>query len=391
MLHLSAGRPISCGVRHREEPVKIAATLQPLLDASRREVPSLLKQLQVGQILPARVLAEVQPGLLRLQIAATALLARSQVSLAAGTPLRLEVVRPGPMPELRILNEAGRPDARDALVRSALARQLPAADVRQGIATLRTQPLTATQSEALRQLASVLHVAGVDPVRADAAQLRRAVALSGLFHEARLAAGAAAEPADLKAQLLKLLATLKGGTGQVQQPGGPPDGEAAAPSRDASADSLLNRLIRLVEGSVARIQLQQTAALPVDESQRQVWQFDLPIRLPDETDDVALRIEREDGREGASGDVGWAVNLAFDFDTIGTLQCRIALSGERVATTFWCEQANTGQRLQRRLPALREGLEAQGLEVVHLAGVVGEPADPLIPIPMPDTLLDERA
>ena len=76
--------------------MKISTTLQPLIDATRREVPALLKQLRVGQILQARVLGEPQAGLLRLQIATTELLARSRVSItpgkrvvdAAGRPLR---------------------------------------------------------------------------------------------------------------------------------------------------------------------------------------------------------------------------------------------------------------------------------------------------------------
>ena len=39
----------------------------------------------------------------------------------------------------------------------------------------------------------------------------------------------------------------------------------------------------------------------------------------------------------------------------------------------------------------REAFEAQGLEVVHLGGVLGEPTEPLISVPVPDSLLDERA
>ncbi|MGB5253287.1 MAG: hypothetical protein WBN68_11235, partial [Sedimenticolaceae bacterium] len=65
--------------------MKIPATLLPLVvDVGRREIPSLLKQLQVGQTLQAQVLSQVQPGLLRLQIATTELLARSQLMLPPG-------------------------------------------------------------------------------------------------------------------------------------------------------------------------------------------------------------------------------------------------------------------------------------------------------------------
>ena len=79
----------------------------------------------------------------------------------------------------------------------------------------------------------------------------------------------------------------------------------------------------------------------------------------------------------------WAVNLAFQFDTIGTLQCRIALAGEHVSATFWCERSATHERMEKRLPVLRQAFEAQGLQVIRLAGVLGAPPEPLIKVPIP--------
>jgi len=381
------------GNRHQQDrPVKISATLQPLLDAARHDTSSLLKQLQVGQTLPARVLAELQPGLVRLQLATVELLARSQVRLPAGTELRLEVVKGQPLPELRILSDPTPQDPRQQIVRSALARELPARDVRQTAMELRALAQTPKQTDALRQFAAILQDAGVRPHQLSPERLQRAVTLSGLFHEARLAAGAPVEPGDTKTRLLQLLSVL----GEASAPGRrpvphAPGAETGAQTQRPGEDSLLGRLIRLVEGSVARIQLQQSAALPSDEPQRQAWQLDLPIHLPDGTDDVTLRIEREARRDAADAAPEWSVNLAFQFDTIGNLQCRITLAGDRVATTFWCEQPLTQARVERRLPNLKDALEAQGLEVVHLAGIVGDPPQPLMRVPVPQNLLDERA
>ena len=117
------------------------------------------------------------------------------------------------------------------------------------------------------------------------------------------------------------------------------------------------------------------------------------VTVMDARDHVAgnCHTERDADSGGRGGGSGWSVNLAFQFDTIGTLQCRIGLSDERVATTFWCETPATHARVEERLPVLRQALEAQGLEVVHLTGMVGESGVPLIHIPMPDSLLDERA
>jgi hypothetical protein len=371
--------------------VKISTTLQPLIDATRREVPALLKQLRVGQILQARVLGEPQAGLLRLQIATTELLARSRVSITPGSRLKLEVVKGQPLPELRILREPTRQEQQQQAVRSAMGRQMPAAEVRQGLSELRTQAQGPQQTAAVRQLSAIFQQTAVRADRLTPGQLQRTIAHSGIFHESQLTAGA--PPDDTKTRLLRLLAVLGEDSAARIKTASPQStgAEQPADARGPVGDALLNRLIRLIEGSISRIQLQQAAALPAEDGQRQAWQLDLPIQLPGETHDMMLRIEREAAKDHLGGAPAWAVNLAFDFDTIGSLQCRVALAGERVSATFWCEQASTHSRVERRLPVLQEALEAQGLQVVHIAGVLGDPPEPLLRVPMPDVLLDERA
>jgi hypothetical protein len=382
--------------------VKIPATLLPLVvDVGRRETPSLLKQLQVGQTLQAQVLSQLQPGLLRLQIATTELLARSQLMLPPGQRLQLEVIKGQPLPELRILPQVAAPDRQQLAVRSALARQLPPAEVRaalrSAIGEASHQAAPVRQREAAELFSTILRSAGVRLDQLNPATLRHAIRHSGLLHEARLATvGMPPDAADNKTQQLQLLQLLirLGSDGKTKQKDiaePPPNNEQTANTKAALGDSLINRLMRLVEGSLARIQLQQAASLPNEEGQRQVWQLDLPIQLPDQTHEARLRIEREASGGDQGETASWAVNLAFQFDTIGGLQCRIVLAGERVSTTFWSDRASTHERVGQRLPVLREAFEAQGLEVVHLGGVLGEPTEPLISVPVPDSLLDERA
>jgi hypothetical protein len=372
--------------------MKIPVTLQPLLDPGRRELPSLLQQLRIGQTLPAKVLEQVQPGLIRLQIATTALLARSQLPLPAGAQLKLEVIRTLPRPELRILQTAGPREQQQQAVRGAMARQLPPGEVRHTGTLLAAQARPGREADGLRQFNAIQQGNGVRLTQLGPAQVRQAVMNSGILHEARLAAHLPADTGDTKTRLLQLLALLRPDTRPGIKEARAPDSaaEEAKPAR-AGGDALLNRLVRLIEGSVSRIQLQQAATLPTEEGQRQAWQIDLPIHLPDETHDAMLRIEREEAgdRDGASAT--WSVNLVFRFDSIGKLQCRIGLAEERVSATFWCERSETFRRVEARLPSLQEALEAQGLEVVHIAGVLGDPPEPLIRVPMPDKLLDEHA
>lgn len=382
--------------------MKIPASLQPLLPARSTGIPSLLNQLQVGQVLHGKVVGQVQPGLLRLQIAATELLARSQVQVPEGTRLKLEVVQKTPLPELKIIQAPTIRDIQLRAMRSAISRQLPPAEVRQALNSIRQQPMTERQAEVVRQLTTVLQSSGLKPDQLTAPQLRQAVSQSGILHEARLlqsiqgtagAQTALAIPADTKMQLLQVLAQLAPELAMKQQHAGKQAsaGELVARARESAGDGLLSRLIRLIEGSISRVQLQQTAAMPLDDSPRQAWQLDLPIQLPDASSEAMLRIQREAPDREQGGDPTWSVNIAFQFDSIGTLQCRVALAGDRVSTTFWCEREQTHMRVERRLPTLRQALEAQGLEVVHLAGVLGDPPEPLINVPRPDLLLDERA
>lgn len=376
--------------------MKIPLTLQPLLDAVGRPSPTLVEQLRVGQTLPARVLEQLQPGLLRLQLASTVLLARSRVALEPGTRLNLEVTKPYPLPELKILRPLTLQQIRDQVVRAALPRQLPPAEARTEMAALRQAHPPAGkpgQDNPLQRFGRITDTQGARLDRLSAPEIQRALSHSGLFHEARLAAGVGSPAGDTKLQLLQLLGQLRGEQadpkGRMASRAG--DAEGAGLLRGSAADGLLPRLLRLIEGSLARIQLQQASALPQDDPQRQAWQLDLPLHFGDETQDAYLRIAREAGAGGLDAAATWAVSLSFSFTTIGTLQCRVALAGDRLSATFWCEQPKTLADIERRLPSLQQAFEAQGFEVVHLAGLVGEPSEPMAALPLPDKLLDERA
>jgi hypothetical protein len=368
--------------------LKADGALQAISRSAPGAVPRLIEALQVGQLIQARVTANPQPGLLRLQIGQTELTARSPVDIPRDTRLQLQVVSRLPVPELRILGrlEASRPA--QYLLRDALARQLPAAESRQALQALSRAPLTPAQSNLVAEATRILDSSGLRPRQLSGSGLRQALEQSGLFHEARLLTHGAPGSADTKARLLQLLARLTP-TQQV-----PADPEAALPSPRGPgahpADAVLARLGAVLEGAVSRIQLHQAAALQGDDGQRQVWQIDLPILLSEEAHQLMLRIEREAAAERADQS-SWTVKLSFEFDSIGRLQSRIALSGTRVAATFWCERGSTLQRLEQRLPVLHEALVAQGLEVVRLAGVEGSPPEPLFTLPVTEALVDERA
>jgi hypothetical protein len=375
--------------------VKIPLTLKPLLPAGTTQVGTLLQQLQPGQLLQAKVLGQVRPSVLKLQIATLEILARSPVSLTPGTKLQLEVTRTIPQPLLRILREPTMPDTvqRERAVRHAMPRQVPLSETHRAVEALRANATTPGQAELADRVATILRDAAVKPHQVSPAAVQKALHASGLFLEARLAQGAPFVAPDLKLGLLKLLRALTGKTSTTPSDGTSPNQDTGETrqARAVSNEAFLQRLVRLIESAVARVQLNQAASLPAEESPRQAWQIDLPVHTGNRDDDIQLRIERDSAQDGEDGGAGWSVNLVFEFDSIGRLKCRIGLNGDRVAASFWCANDATHVRLQQRLPVLEKGLQAQGLEVVHMSSRLGDPGDDPIRISVPTSLLDERA
>lgn len=394
-----------------------------------RLVRELLSSLRPGQQLQARVLAASSAEFARLLIQDIAITARTGRALSPGQLLTLTVLKAGAQPQLRVENGPRPPTAQDVL-RLALPRQLPLRDTLTGLGQLaeRALPLlSANAREALRNL--------IDrnmPLRQlTGAGVRQAVSESGLFTEARLARGQAPEAADRKAMLLRLAAQMPprpatGGGAELARhqapavltPSGPgsahppleplsratllattlgqvrgaePAAAAQAGASQTPEQLVLDRLWRLVDASLARIQSHQVASLPADDSARPAWQLEVPIAVPGgPTQVVELRIEQEaPDAEQPSPESGWLVTIGFLFAELGPVKAGVRLASGRISTTFWCEQAAAAQRFEHHLPQLQAALEAAGLEVGHLAASQGTP--PGAPARGPDQLLDERA
>ena len=378
--------------------MEIRPTLTALLDTSRPDTAPLLQRLQPGQTLQATVLALPRSGVAELQIGLTALLAHTRLPLQPGMQLQLEVTRLQPLPELRLLADPQPVSGRDQVLLTALPRQLPLPQVFTRIAeVLRTAgdtlppPLRALLAE------TVTRATG-NPRHMDPTRVAEQVRSSGIFLEGRLARGEL-PAADLKLNLLRLLDTIR--TATERAPTAEPNRPAGEMPLPAPADSSqgqaarwsLELLQRQVESALARIHTQQAASLPAEPGTRQVWQFDLPLFAAPHYESVMVRIEREAETESrrATADPGWSITLRFDFASTGRIHARIAVQGEQVSSTFWCENPETEGRLDHALPRLEAAFRSAGLEVGRLASLSGAPPDP-VDLPKPaQGMLDARA
>lgn len=195
------------------------------------------------------------------------------------------------------------------------------------------------------------------------------------------------EPKLKAEQLLRALQNeqdTRTGKSETLRPGEPSTAHGG-PQR-----ALVDRLLQLVEGGLARIQTHQGATLARGEDGQQIWQFELPLARGPNREEVMVRLEREAEGKTPAAPPRWTATLRFAFDSLGSIEARLLLEGERLSSTFWCERAATEQRFAGRLPELEKGLRKVGLEIGRLSAVQGTPPDPLdLPKP-PAGLLDTR-
>lgn len=253
--------------------------------------------------------------------------------------------------------------------------------------------------------------------------LREAVARSGLFLEAGLAANppGATPIADLKAALLALRAAFAG-----EAPGPQParpnleapapraaDALARPPARtEASTSAIATDLPKIVEGALERVKLLQFASLPshpdiaVSDERAQglrlALSLPLAVRGPDQPQTAAIGIViqhqpqalpvtpfAEQG-ESTSPEEGfpWKVRLALDLEETGPIQAEIALRGQAIAVTLWAERRETAARARAGIGSLNDALREAAFEVTRLEIKDGRPMGQN---PPPILALDRRS
>ncbi|WID97835.1 flagellar hook-length control protein FliK [Bosea vestrisii] len=274
-------------------------------------------------------------------------------------------------------------------------------------------------------LAQRLPTAETRPVTAET--LKAAVARSGVFLEARQAAGEAPTPqTDLKAALQSLRDLLKPAvegaptarpplpgettTEATPQPGrsairSTPEQDAAAstpakarpaPPRDGlltpqpAAEPSLNSAARpatiaqalfgQAEAALDRIALAQYASLPqeaarLDQQPPARWLTEIPLALPNGTAVLPLEIERDPPQSGsATPDAPlWRVRFALDVEPLGALQGVVTLQGRAIGVSFWAEREETSRLLRQATPDLETSLLRSRFDSAEFEVFTGHP------------------
>lgn len=276
-------------------------------------------------------------------------------------------------------------------------------------------------------LAQRLPATEARPVTAET--LKAAVARSGVFLEARQAAGEApTSQTDLKAALQSLRDLLKpavegasaarrqlpfpGETTSeaAPQPGRPalrstPEQDAAAstpakprpaPPRDglltpqpatepsltsaARPAAIAQALFGQAEAALDRIALAQYASLPqevarLDQQPPARWLTEIPLALPNGTAVLPLEIERDPPQSGSATPEAplWRVRFALDVEPLGALQGVVTLQGRAIGVSFWAEREDTSRLLRQATPDLETSLLRSRFDSADFEVFTGHP------------------
>jgi hypothetical protein len=414
--------------------------------------------LQPGEIVDALVLALLDNGLVRLQVPDGTIDVRTAVPLAVGAKVRLAVsgtsaglqlvvltdgsgragtpatvvARPGADAPARAVGEpASAPPEPEPAVEIALsgapgsvpqaasppmapgtesiAAAVQAAASRQGglgplLADLEQAITTEALPQPLAAMAARLLDARLSLDTVSAAGLREALARSGLFLEASLAAMPAdASPSpgmDLKAVMLVLRQMLKAWTdgeprtsaasatlASAPPPpyrGAPPSAQAAAPASlpaYAPAGAVAQRLLAETDAALARQTLLQVASLPQSDggphaAARAAWAFEIPLALGQGSAIAQFEVTRDGHAAGPEASFTWRVRFSVNVEPMGPVHALIALAGGRAAVTLWAEREASAAHLRANAGLLEDALRAAALQPRDIEFRVGAPLPP---------------
>jgi hypothetical protein len=231
-----------------------------------------------------------------------------------------------------------------------------------------------------------------------AGEVQQAVAQSGLFLEAQLAADGAPVGGDVKAMLFNLVQGLEAETsGATSAPIGPSlappypgaalQGQApASPTLvpNAALEWVVVLLAKEAKGALSRQVLMQAASLPksgqaaaagqtASRGSAAHWLFELLLAAPDGPAVAEFEIDRDGGgREDRPSDPIWRVRFSLDFAPLGPVHARISLSGGRAHVALWAEDADTREFLNGAQGELADDLMGDDL-IAEVAVFQGKP------------------
>ncbi|HID81281.1 MAG TPA: flagellar hook-length control protein FliK [Chromatiales bacterium] len=366
----------------------ITATSSATQLANKTEANAALR-LQVGQMLNGKVM-QGEGAEKFLRIGRHDFAAQGLGKLPVGAALKLEVLRGGDLPVLRLLqnNSAGQ------LVRNLRLLDLP----RQGSLSKLTGLLSAanlSQSELptdIKTLANQLLAKLPKALQAQqSAELKTLLQNSGLSLEHRLGqppgtVNPALLHSDLKAAMLifqhelkRLLNTEKQSSKQPTGKTTPPPNRQASPVAQILSTTIGNfqtaDLLDAVESALARHRLNQLESLPREGELSRVWLMEIPLVEKENTDLLQLRIEQQKSEQEDQFEDAWVIEFAIAPKSLGPIHAKLKFKNKNLFLTIWAEEPLTENIFQRYKDTLLSQLRATGITSEQIQIFKGKPPE----------------
>lgn len=388
----------------------------------------LSKAWQVGQLLHALVLNRSQSGQLELQIGQEKITARTnaQQNFQPGEKLTLQVVKNHSEPVLRVVERQTQQPLKP-VVEQLLRHSLPKADLAPLLSKLNqpdnpvnslrnntTQAVPEPVRQQIGQLKTIIHA--TQELRT-AQAVKQAVEQSGMFMEARVAKQVSEQSPpvpvkqflarDFKANLLRLASIINNsvavkappdpGTAQTQQPVqknlAVTQQTSAAQTRTQLPVQEISRLFELrqmVDAAIARIQVNQSNAIVIEDQTPPVWIIDLPLKDGAQTTLVHIQISQEEAaKKQDEATRRWHLSLSFELEGLGNIDVRVTYFNGEITSSIWAENEATYRAMEHNLSHLTKRLDDAGLRVGSIQCYPGkmapnrkaeEPKQPLLSV-----------
>ncbi len=367
-----------------------ASTVSPTALTGTKDLAALLPQLQLGNSLGAVVTAKLAENSFLLTLSSgQTLRAQTPTVLELGQTLKLEVVKVGAIPELKIISPELGMQPETAAVLQALRQFLPKQENLTDFAVTLRQMANLTSGKTDTVSTAINEVLGALPSKDDLVSvegLKQGVSNSGVFLEAKLV-NQLPPQGDLKGHLLTLANALQNiqadqhDKGNVLNTAVAPTVELKQVTNSGQAERLPealsqtiekdNTLLNKTEGAIARIVVDQLASLPKSGEQQNIWQIQIPYIDGQHTDTVQLAISRENKPNPNSEKANWSVELELNPPGLGKLHSRISLVDDRIDTYFWSQQQALTALVQDNLTHLADSYTQAGLAVGKLNALEG--------------------
>lgn len=337
-----------------------------------------LSQLQPGTALNAVVIDKLGENSFILKLSNGLLLqAQTSLLLALGQVLKLEVIKSGELPELKIVVPQPAFPEEKTVIMQALRQYLPKqqnlADFAMAIRQFTS--LSSGKSDTVNTaIHDVLDALMTKDELISAEGLKTGISNSGVFLEAKLA-NLLSPQGDLKAHLLTLADTLQ--KTQITDAD-----KSIGTSLDESIDQD-KALFNKTEGAIARIVLDQLASLPKNDDPQINWQIEIPYTDGDHTNSVKLKINRDEKPSDENNQPNWSVVLELNPPSMGTLHSKISLMDGMIDTYFWSDQQSITSLVQEQIEILtirykEAGLSVGKLNVLEGAAINTKSSEPAI-------------